>query len=538
MQYTRALALTVAVLLVVPGLSVAGAQGNPNLSASFADNRVTPGEETTLTVNVVNDGEVDTIDSNIDATYATVRSRLTTARGVTVSMGEADAPIDVETNSQTFGSLQDGASAPAKFDVTVSENAKPGTYEVPVHVEYTSTTYISAVDGNHKQRTVNRTYDLTLRVRDAARFEVVDVESNARVGATGTVTLEMKNVGTDPANDTQVTLTSKNSDLTFGTSSSASRYVGSWEQGETRDVEYRISATPSASAQQYAFEVATTFETSDGETMTGETQALSVVPRAEQQFVLVGTESNVAVDDTGTLNVTLRNDGPISVRDATVTISSENSDITFGKSASSSRYVGSWEAGETRSVQLETTASGDAEPNNYALNAQISYEDEEGDQETATGLSLGLRPEPEREFVASDLSSTLRVGEEGTLKGTITNTGDTTADSVAVVLDTNTQNINPSKPSPQSATSNPASPRTSSSRSRSATPPRLARGSSRSTRSTATARTRLDGVTTSSRDRTSRRRRTNSRWRRATRPSRRVRRASSPSTSRTPATRR
>ncbi|MFB6184443.1 MAG: COG1361 S-layer family protein [Haloarculaceae archaeon] len=446
MHARHALVVAIAALLIVPGIAAASpAQGHPNLSATFADNRVKPGEETTLSVKLVNDGVVES--APVTSAYSGLQSRVTTARGVSVTMGDQGAPIVVDTDTQTLGSLADGTSAAFDFDVSVKDSAKPGTYEVPVYVEYTYTDYISTATGSgggtHEHTTKNVTMDLKLRVLDDARFQVVDVDSNARVGATGTVTLEMKNTGTDPGSATRVTLTSKNGDLTFGQSASATHYVGEWDRGETKRVKFRVHTADAAGSQRYAFDAATTFQDDQGETKTGETLPVGVRVQREQEFSVVGTDSTVRVDDTGTLNVTLRNEGPISARDTTVTLTSNNADITFGQSSSATRYIGEWDPGTTKSIQVETTASGDAEPNDYALTATVSYEDGEGDAESSGSLSLGLRPEPERRFAASDVTSNFQVGEKGTLTGTITNEGDTTANNVVVRFDTDNQNVNP-----------------------------------------------------------------------------------------------
>jgi hypothetical protein len=557
MNWTRLTVVTLVVLLLVPGFGFAAVAGSPGITASLIDGTVNPDDDTTLSVKLVNDATVTSAD--VSASYATLRSRVTTARGVTVTLGtdNGDVPISIDNTQQSFGSLSDGASTTVDFDVNVDASASPGTYEVPVYVEYSYTDYISEVDGNHDRTTVNRTRDVTLKIEEDASFEVVAVESGTRVGSTGTVDVTLRNTGTAPANDTSLTLSSQNSDLTFGQSSSASRFVGDWptgenrtveyrvttansassqsyaftatadyedadgeshtsdnlslsvvpdEQqqlgvvstdadvsvgdtgtvnvtlrndgpqgmnatsvtltstngdmtiggsssgsrfvgdwpaGENRTVEYRVSAANSASTQSYAFDVSATYEDDNDDTHSTETTSLSVVPRAEQQFSVVSTDTDVAVDDSGTVNVTLRNDGPRAVDDATVTFTSNNADITFGQSSTASRYVGSWAAGESHSVEVDTTAASGADVSNYAIDTTVSYEGTDDNEKSSAELSVGLTPEPEQSFDASDLASNLTVGDEGTITGTLENTGDTTANSVVVVFETDTQNVDP-----------------------------------------------------------------------------------------------
>ncbi|MFB6184202.1 MAG: COG1361 S-layer family protein [Haloarculaceae archaeon] len=424
----------VAAFLVVPGIAMAGAQGSPHLTATLTDARVSPGEDATLSVQLLNDGEVEY--ASVSTTYPSIRERVTTARAVTVTMNEGSAPITVHTDTQGVGSLGDGTSATFDFDVSVKASAKPGTYEVPVHVAYTYTDYVSTGDGTHEQTTRNRTLHVQLRVLDDARFQVVDVDSNARVGATDTVTLAMTNTGTDPGRDARVTLTSTNGALTFAGAQSATRYVGQWDRGETKRVRFRVSTTDSAGSQRYAFEARTTFRDADGTTKTGETLPVGVRTKRQQAFSVVATDSDVRVDDRGTLNVTLRNEGPITARDATVTLTSENPAVTFGESGTAIRYVGQWAAGERETVQVQTDVAGDATPSDYAVSATVSYEDGEGDAERSSALALGLRPAPERRFAVDDVTSDFHVGEDGTLTATVSNPGPGRARDAVVVVET------------------------------------------------------------------------------------------------------
>ena len=79
------------------------------------------------------------------------------------------------------------------------------------------------------------------------------------------------------------------------------------------------------------------------------------------------------------------------------------------------------------------------------MQVTVAYEDVEGDPGQSGTLQFGLRPGAERtaEFAASNVSSTLRVGAEGKLGGTITNTGEERASNVVVVFESQTQNVSP-----------------------------------------------------------------------------------------------
>ncbi|WP_436909354.1 COG1361 S-layer family protein [Halosimplex marinum] len=416
--------------------------GNPGIDVSVPATDFAPGERTALQVVLLNDGNV----TNGSLSNPALEQQVTTARAIRVSVGEHDAPLTVNTNERAIARLPDGSSAPAEFRIDIDRSAQPGTYELPINVSYNYTQSVNPQTSEYNRTSTTRNFTVNVTVEEAAQFRVTDVASTARVGATGTVDVTLRNTGTAVARNASVALTSQNADMTFGASASSSRYVGgAWAPGETRTVSYRVSAAQSASQQQYAFGATVNYEDADSTPMQSDSLSLGVTPAREQTFTIVDSGSDLAVDDDGPVTVTVRNDGPVDVRDASVSITSGSPTLTFGGSTTASQYVGRWAANETREIAVEATATPQAESRNYSLQASVSYEDGEGDPGQSGTLQFGVRPAPEveYEFDASNLSSSLRVGEEGTLSGTITNVGDARADSVVVVFESESRNVSP-----------------------------------------------------------------------------------------------
>ncbi|MFB6297688.1 MAG: COG1361 S-layer family protein [Salinirussus sp.] len=416
------------ILAVVPG-AVAGddIRGTPELDATVADSSLVPGTERTLTVNILNDGRL------IDGSNTYDRSQVTTANGVTVTVEEKkNTPIDVLTGRQAVGTVSESKIRSVSVPISVPADAEPGTYEVPVTISYSYTFEISNT-GDETERTRTVTIPVEVEIREDARFEVVGVDSEVRVGATDTVNVTVENVGTERASDASLVLESSNADLTLGTSDRASRGLGVVRPGEVRSVQYEVTADRSAKPQRYAMDLFAEYEDPDGIARQSATKTIGVVPTPEQTFSVVETESAVTVGDTGTVSVTMRNEGPLSVTDARVELASLSAAVEFAGSEAASRFVGAWAPNETRTVTYDITATDDAEPRSYVLESTVSYRDEEGDSATAPTRSLGVTPGPERAFEILDTSSTLSVGSEGTVTGTVQNTGETTFDSAVVV---------------------------------------------------------------------------------------------------------
>jgi len=419
--------------------------GHPVVRSSVSENEFQPGDETSLSVVLFNDGNVTNGTTAEDSLQAAV----TTARYVRASVeNDHKAPVSVRTNERFLRALPDGETAPVSFGLTVDGDAEPGTYTLPVNVTYNHTEEVDPETGRSNETARGQTLDVTLVVEETPRFEVVDVESDPRVGSTGSVGVTLENTGNERANSASVSLTSRNSNLLVGQSATGSRFVSdAWDPGERRTVSFRVSAARSASQQQYTFDTQVTYENSEGNTRQSRSRSFGVTPEAEQTFSVVSTTDSVEVGDEGTVTLELRNDGPVTVEDATVTVQSSSANIVFGESASANQYVGTWAAGEVRTVAVNATALSDADVRNYTLRATVDYDDRDGDPGESRPVAFGVRPAPEREyeFSAGEFDSDLRVGEDGTLSGTLTNTGDRVASNVVVVFETRSQTVTPTE---------------------------------------------------------------------------------------------
>jgi len=433
------LTLAVVALLMASGTAIGAVTGSPDFDATFVDNTVTPGEETTLDVVLVNSGTVDSGST----TQGIQNSEVTTARGTTVKVNDGDAPITVTTSKQAIGSVPEGKTSPISFEVSVDDDASPGDYTVPVIVEYEYTSYISENDGARDEETATKRIELELEIDDDAAFDVVDVDSGARVDSVGTVAVTVENTGDEPAREASVTLASTNPELTVGSDTSSSRFIDTWEAGEQRTLRYRVGTSGDARAEPYQFDLQVDFDDTDGVRKSTSASSLGITPAREQTFSVRGVDSDVSVGDSGTYNVTLHNDGPVAVRDATVSLRSQSSEIAFGESDSAEQYIGTWKPGETRTVSVDASASEDASVRGYAISATVGYKDPEGDSGADDGIALGIRPEPEQSFELGDVESTLQAGDDGTIEASLTNTGDRTVRNVVLNWASDNDNISP-----------------------------------------------------------------------------------------------
>ena len=98
---TLPLILAAAVLVITAGTAVADVRGSPKIKVSLQEDTVAAGDETTLEVVLVNSGDLNEGSTE----NPSLNSGVTTARGLTVDIGDSDAPISVTTGTRSLGSL-------------------------------------------------------------------------------------------------------------------------------------------------------------------------------------------------------------------------------------------------------------------------------------------------------------------------------------------------------------------------------------------------------------------------------------------------
>jgi sialidase-1 len=161
--------------------------------------------------------------------------------------------------------------------------------------------------------------------------------------------------------------------------------------------------------------------------------SITVVVTEDARFAVVDTDATAQIGDQSDVSLTLRNTGEDLARDASVGAESRSEALTFDSGGTASTaFVGRWPAGETRTVNYSVALADDATLRGYTLDLEVDYADTDGISRTSEPITTGVRTIEEQSFAIGEVGSTLRVGEDGDLTGTVTNTGPQPADSVVV----------------------------------------------------------------------------------------------------------
>ncbi|GGC53271.1 hypothetical protein GCM10007209_13690 [Haloferax sulfurifontis] len=443
----RASAALLATLLVLSALlgatgsaaAVSQVAGSPDLTIIAPENRLVAGTETAVEVFVVNSGTVT--DDGPEEYEALVQ----TARALTIS-ADSSGPITVLSGEVPVGTVPEGVAGPVSLRLRVAEGARPGTYDIPVtfSYDYTASVFVDGddVDATHRSRTVTRDLEVVVERRPA--FEVRTVDAALAVGDSGTLAIDIENVGPVGAADATVTVASTDPEITFGSGvASAETFVGEWDAGATERVEFRTRVADDAIVRDYSVELTVSYRDEDGQTRTSRAFVAGVRPTRGADFELADVDAAVAVGDTGTLTLELVNVGDATAAATTVGVASSDSEVTFGAGAPAAEaYVGAWEPGETRRVSFRTRVADDALARPYSLDVTVSFRNPGGDRKTQS-LVAGLDPGAGPAFAVTVDESTLRVGGVGRVVGTVENVGGTEARDVVLRLETEDPALTP-----------------------------------------------------------------------------------------------
>ncbi len=128
----KLLLLAVIGITVTSGTATAAVVGSPDIAATLEDDTVAPGEQKTIEISLVNSGELDSGSTRNPA----LNNEVTTAKGLTVSLGSGDAPISVKNSKRSLGTLQAGPKTTVPFEISVDEDASSGTYDAQLRLNY------------------------------------------------------------------------------------------------------------------------------------------------------------------------------------------------------------------------------------------------------------------------------------------------------------------------------------------------------------------------------------------------------------------
>lgn len=164
------------------------------------------------------------------------------------------------------------------------------------------------------------------------------------------------------------------------------------------------------------------------------TIGLEVVIDERARFAVHTTSANVNPGGQGEIELDVVNRGSEVARDATLRVRAVGGDLSLQGGETDGRFLGTLRPGDGATVSYRVALSRDARPGNYPLEAVVVYTDEFGARVESRPIGVGVVPGTEQRFALTSVSSRLRAGEEGELRGTLINNGPNAAVDAVVRL--------------------------------------------------------------------------------------------------------
>ncbi|RXK51430.1 hypothetical protein [Halorientalis pallida] len=387
----------------------------PDFDLEDVDGDVQVGEEGTVSVTLSNEVSEDLTDARVS---------LTSRSDELLVGGGANA-------SRFVGEWADGENETVTFDVTASNDSAVAEYPLTLRVAYT-------VDGDDERSDPIRT---SVEPDAEQAFTISNVEATLRVGEGGTVQGRVENTGSRNVSNAAVVVTTGDETVTPDRPAVP---LGDLDVDESEGFTYPLELVDDAEPGPRQLRFAVEYETDAGDRRRSDRYTVTVGVSAERDgFAVVDTTVETQVGDTGTFALTVANRRNESVTDARIALRSNSAELTVGGADNSTRFVGAWDSGENRTVEYELRAANDSAVQAYAVRALVAYRDDAGDDRESRPIRFGVVPLAAQTFTITNVTSTLRVAEEGVVEGRVRNEGPTNVTATVLRLRTDTETTNP-----------------------------------------------------------------------------------------------
>lgn len=245
--------------------------GSPSVTVAATDNAFEWGDRRELVVTIANAGNL------VRGGPERFEDRVTTARSVEISVAtERLSPalqdrLDVETGRVLLGELPESTARPVTFSVGIPQSIPPGTYQLPLRIEYeyTSVVRYGSTEPLYNDADRETIETVTFVVLDRPRLALSAVRTtDVRPGTTGVFQFTVENTGTRTARDVGLTLSTTGGAVGFGAAASREStlgvFLGDLEPGESATVSVTASAAPATSPDSYLVAMTASYTTVDG----------------------------------------------------------------------------------------------------------------------------------------------------------------------------------------------------------------------------------------------------------------------------------
>ncbi|GAA5261557.1 COG1361 S-layer family protein [Methanocalculus sp. MC3] len=346
--------------------------GSPDLRVAITGtNEFYPGEEATATIRVENTGL--TIIKIVRSEIISRDDRPDTAKMAVVSLAPGDAPLTIKTDPQMIGDITGGESTTASFTIQFDEDARAGTYTIPVSIEYT---YLSSAE-QHGDDFIRYYYnkkvvhaELQVVVKPDVRILVTDIQTDSiNVGTEGYITLTVRNTGSEDARSATLKIERSGTSPLIPTDGSA--FIGDFPAGSTVTRTFKVAVSTNAEPRDYPLSVYAEYKDRNGQMQTSEPRTFGVNTGGKIEFTAISPPAVVSPGQKTVIDVEYKNIGDAQVYRATARISAVDPFTSNDDTA----YLGDLAPGETKIARFILNVDSGATEKIYGLDSEIRYRD-------------------------------------------------------------------------------------------------------------------------------------------------------------------
>ncbi|AUX09422.1 S-layer protein [Halalkaliarchaeum desulfuricum] len=162
------------------------------------------------------------------------------------------------------------------------------------------------------------------------------------------------------------------------------------------------------------------------------TRTIDVKVEERPRFQLHGIESDAQIGGAGSVAVEVENTGEEPARDIAVGLESTSPNVGFGEAQRDTARIERLDPGEATIVEYDVAVRDGTAVRNYTLDGTVEFTDPDGIRGIEDGLSVGFSPLDAQGLDIGIQRSTLRVGEVGTIAGTVQNDGPLPVEDVSI----------------------------------------------------------------------------------------------------------
>lgn len=404
MRFWLIISVTLALLASVTmttAPALAAVTGKPDLEATVVGSgELTVGQIGAIQVMVQNvgsfSGYVETpadqamATGYLTATGITLVPPCTTAVGITATLTSPSSSIEVLGGEVTLGTLSRGMSTvqPITFQLYIQQNAEPGTYKLDLKFEYQ---YLSSVDWLNPGGTTpqfdfhwgNKVQEEEISITVVGTYfsAVVTQTEGMRAGATGTITLDIKNSGAQEAYDVTAEIVQGSSVSPIGQAS----FLGNMPGDSSVTTQLKASVSSKAIAQNSSVDLMINYK-DDRNVPRQSLLTIGVMIKAKLNFEVqpVQVEGTLTPGSKRVITIPIVNAGDYVADNAVARINIVNPFATAPFSTTDdTAFIGTLQPGATGLAKFSISVDSDALPESYMLEVQVEYFDSLGNSYTS-----------------------------------------------------------------------------------------------------------------------------------------------------------